>query len=259
MTRRRLLFFRDAPEASWERYGRENPYYGVLTSEHYRSKALDAGALEAFFASGETYIREMLARVEAALPGALRPARALDFGCGAARLVIPLAQRFEEVVGVDVSPSMLAEAEKNCAEREIRNARFALTGDVSKARLGEFSFIHSYIVFQHIPPADGERLMRTLVDMLEPGGIALLHVTIARRSALRRAAQWLQRNFVPASWLINVLRGRPWNTPVMQMNSYSLNRIAQLLRESGIETFGVRVEEHEGSVGAFVLARRPPD
>jgi len=259
MSRRRLLFFRDAPEASWERYGRENPYYGVLTSEQYRAKALDAGALEAFFASGESYVRETLARVEAVFPGALRPARALDFGCGAARLVIPLAQLFEEVVGIDISPSMLAEAAKNCAERGIRNARFALTGDVSKARLGEFSFIHSYIVFQHIPPAGGERLMRALVDMLEPGGIALLHVTIARRSALRRAAQWLQRNFVPAAWLINVLRGRPWNTPVMQMNSYSLNRIAVLLRQAGIEDFTVRVEEHEGSVGAFLLMRRLPE
>ncbi|MCZ7562516.1 MAG: class I SAM-dependent methyltransferase [Burkholderiales bacterium] len=259
MSLRRFLFFRDAPEVSWERYGRENPYYGVLTSEHYRSKALDAETLAAFFTSGEKYLGAALGWVEDAFPQGLRRARALDFGCGAARLVVPLAQRFEEVVGVDVSPSMLAEADKNCAERGIRNARFALTRDASKEKLGTFSFVHSYIVFQHIPPADGERLMRTLVDMLEPGGIALLHVTIARRSALRRTAQWLQRNFVPASWLFNVLRGRPWNTPVMQMNSYSLNRIARLLRQSGIETFGVRVEEHEGSVGAFVLARRPSD
>src|SRR3972149_6163501 len=124
--RRRLLFFRDAPEASWERYGRENPYYGVLTSEHYRSKALDAQSLEAFFASGESYVREMLARLEADFPGALRPARALAFGCGAGSIVIPLAQRFEEVVGIDISPSMLAEAVKNCAERGIPNVRFAL-------------------------------------------------------------------------------------------------------------------------------------
>lgn len=259
MSLRRFLFFRDAPDVSWERYGRENPYYGVLTSEHYRSKALDAETLAAFFASGEKYLGEALGWVEEAFPQGLRRARALDFGCGAARLVVPLAQRFEEVVGVDVSPSMLAEAEKNCAERGIRNARFAPTRDASKGKLGTFSFVHSYIVFQHIPPAEGERLMRSLVDMLEPGGIALLHVTIARRSALRRTAQWLQRNFVPAAWIINVLRGRPWNTPVMQMNSYSLNRIAQLLRKSGIDTFSVRIEEHEGSVGAFVLARRPSD
>lgn len=259
MNWRRLLFFRDAPDASWERYGRENPYYGVLTSEHYRSKALGAEALSAFFASGETYVGEMLLEVESVFPGAPHPGRALDFGCGAGRLVIPLARRFEEVVGIDVSRSMLAEAAKNCAERETRNVRFALTSETSKERLGRFSFIHSYIVFQHIPRADGERLLRVLVDMLDPGGVALIHVTIARRSALRRTAQWLQRNFVPAGWAINVLRGRPWRTPVMQMNSYSLNRIAPLLREEGIDTFTVRVEEHEGSIGAFLLMRRPAD
>jgi len=49
-----------------------------------------------------------LARVAAVFPGALRPARALDFGCGAARLVIPLAKRFEEVVGIDISPSTMS-------------------------------------------------------------------------------------------------------------------------------------------------------
>lgn len=257
MSLRRLLFFRDAPDKSWERYGRENPYYGVLTSEHYRTKALDAQALTAFFDSGEHYLAETLEWVNATFPDGLRYTRALDFGCGAARLVVPLARQFEEVIGVDISLSMLAEAKKNCADRGIRNARFALTRDASSEKLGKFSFVHSYIVFQHIPPTEGERLMHQLVGMLEPGGIAMLHVTIARRSVLRRAAQWLQRNFVPTAWLINVLRGRPWNTPVMQMNSYSLNRVALVLRAAGIECFSVRVEEHQGTIGAFLLFRRP--
>ena len=257
MSRWRLLFFRDAPEVSWERYGRNDPYYGVLTSKEYRSSALDVEKLAAFFASGDSYMRETLEWVNGMFHEAPCYSRALDFGCGVGRLVIPLARRFEEVVGVDVSPSMLVEAAKNCADRGIRNARFALTGDTSSERLGKFSFIHSYVVFQHIPPAEGERLICKLVNMLEPGGIAVLHVTIARRSALRRAAQWLQRNFVPAAWAINVLRGKPWNTPVMQMNSYSLNRIALVLREAGIECFSVRVEEQEGSIGAFLLLRRP--
>ncbi len=254
--RHRFLFFRDEPEASWERYGRENPYYGVLTSEQYLSHAMDREKLSDFFASGEEYVRNILTWVNEKFAGRPRHSKALDFGCGVGRLVIPLAQRFEQVVGVDISYSMLVVAAKNCSERGIQNTDFVLTQEMCRDRLGRFAFIHSYIVLQHIPKAEGERLMRRLVDMLEPGGIAVLHVTIGRRSLLRRVTQQVQRNFVPVAWLINVVRGRPWNTPVMQMNSYSLNRIAILLRETGIEEFFVRVEERQGTIGAFVLLER---
>lgn len=35
-----------------------------------------------------------------------------DFGCGVGRLTLPFADCFDNVVGVDISPAMLAEGEK---------------------------------------------------------------------------------------------------------------------------------------------------
>src|SRR5438874_1693788 len=39
-----------------------------------------------------------------------RPGRLLDLGCGTGRLLVPFAQRGSFVVGVDLSPEMLAVA-----------------------------------------------------------------------------------------------------------------------------------------------------
>jgi SAM-dependent methyltransferase len=50
--------------------------------------------------------------VEALLAGLGRPGRVLDAGCGTGRTTIEIARRGHEVTGVDLDPSMLAEARR---------------------------------------------------------------------------------------------------------------------------------------------------
>ncbi|HKJ31811.1 MAG TPA: class I SAM-dependent methyltransferase [Balneolales bacterium] len=82
--------------------------------------------------------------------------RALDFGCGVGRLLIPLSVYSSHVTGVDVSESMLDEARKNCEARQITNVDFIKSDDDLSLLNRKFNFIHSYIVFQHIPAKRGE-------------------------------------------------------------------------------------------------------
>jgi ubiquinone/menaquinone biosynthesis C-methylase UbiE len=58
--------------------------------------------------------------------------RALDVGCGTGSLVWRLASRAEEVVGVELSPAMVAHARESLTERGLPNASFVL-GDVTTA------------------------------------------------------------------------------------------------------------------------------
>lgn len=58
--------------------------------------------------------------------------RALDVGCGTGSLVFRLASRAEEVVGVELSPAMVAHARETLAERGLSNVSFVL-GDVTTA------------------------------------------------------------------------------------------------------------------------------
>lgn len=56
--------------------------------------------------------------------------RALDVGCGTGSLVFRLASKAEEVVGVELSPAMVAHARESLAERGLRNVSFVL-GDAT--------------------------------------------------------------------------------------------------------------------------------
>src|SRR5215471_12097034 len=92
----------------WEYFGKNDPYYGVLTQERYSGKALTKNLKDEFLATGEKYVSSVFATIHERFDPAFRPHRALDFGCGVGRIALPLARICDSVVGVDVSESMLA-------------------------------------------------------------------------------------------------------------------------------------------------------
>jgi len=177
----------DNPDKSWEELGRSDPYYGVLSADRFRSASLDANVKAEFLDSGRAHMTELLGRIETRL-GPVKRGNALDFGCGVGRLVLPLASQlgFTHVTGVDISPSMLAEATRNAREHGLDNVKFVLSDD-SLSRLDrKYDFIHSVIVLQHIPAGRGQRLVQQLVGSLAPDGVAALHMPISRKTTTIR-------------------------------------------------------------------------
>ena len=79
-----------------------------------------------------------------------------DFGCGVGRLVLPFAHYSREVVGIDISESMLKECEKNLNNRGINNCQLITSDDNLASLTGSFNLIHSFITFQHIPVGTGQ-------------------------------------------------------------------------------------------------------
>ena len=49
----KLLGLIDDPDESWRKFGKTDPYFGVLTADRFRKENLDEAALRDFFASGE--------------------------------------------------------------------------------------------------------------------------------------------------------------------------------------------------------------
>src|SRR5882762_1792622 len=103
---------RNDSNSDWERFGRDEPYFGVLLDEKFRLRNLTPQALEEFFASGEAHVERVFRTIVRHLDPDFAPATALEFGCGVGRVLVPLARRCPSVVGVDVSASMLAEARR---------------------------------------------------------------------------------------------------------------------------------------------------
>src|SRR6185369_10701730 len=112
---------------------------------------------------------------------------ALDFGCGVGRLTLPLARRALRVVACDVAPTMLVHARRNAESAGLHNIEFINSEDLAGLAPGEFDFICSLLVFQYIPAAAGYEILRALMALLAPGGVAAIQVTFRQpRSALSR-------------------------------------------------------------------------
>jgi trans-aconitate methyltransferase len=168
-----------------------------------------------------------------------------------------LARRIEEVVGVDVSTSMLAESERNCERDGIVNVTLLKSDDGLTKLSGRFDFIHSFIVFQHIPVHRGELLLQKMLASLADGGVGALHFTYAStmpawKRALRRA-----RAVVPYLHnFANVVQGLPFGTPNMQMNEYDTKRLFLLLQQNGCHRIHVRFSNHGGFLGLMLFFKK---
>src|SRR5262245_5241774 len=166
-------------DSDWEHLAKADAYWAVLTHEEFRRKNLNEQSRASFFASGEEEIRDTFAALRAQVDPTFSPQRALDFGCGVGRLSLPLAQRCVEVVGVDVSDTMLCEAADNCKASGVRNVTLVKGDDELSGVSGQFDLVHTYIVLQHVPVERGTRIFRRLVELVKPGGCGAIHITYA--------------------------------------------------------------------------------
>jgi cyclopropane fatty-acyl-phospholipid synthase-like methyltransferase len=159
----------------WEELARREPYFALLTNS-------GAPATEDFFETGEADIAALLEQIAVVLSREVGLTDVLDFGCGAGRLTLPLARRAERVVAYDIAPAILVHGQQNAAKAGLENVIFS-----ASLPDATFSFICSLLVFQYIPTSTGYPLLRRLVGMLRPRGVAAIHLVLTRGHArLRR-------------------------------------------------------------------------
>jgi SAM-dependent methyltransferase len=110
-------------------------------------------------------------------------ARLLDAGCGPGILTVRIAHLFEEAVGLDPDPAMLAEGRRAAHERGIMNIRWvqALAEDLPGAAPGPYRVV---TFGQSYHWTDEARVAEAVYDMLAPGGaLALIVHTVEGRPA----------------------------------------------------------------------------
>jgi SAM-dependent methyltransferase len=233
-------------DKAWEHYGKNDPYFGVLTADTFRLKTLDAEAKRRFLESGTRYVDGLMTALRDQLGPSFSPSRALDFGCGVGRLTIPLSVGCTEAVGVDISDGMLAEAARNAEEQHRTNVSW-VKGDETLSRLtGTFDLIHSFIVFQHIAREQGLVILRKLISLLQEGGAGSLQFTYANSSATPRWRELATQSYHRlklAYGVRNLAKGRPFFEPMMQMNLYDVNEILRILQETGCHKVSLRFTE----------------
>lgn len=161
-------------DKDWEKWGATDPYFGVLSSEQFRAEKIDRSARDRFFDSGRIHVERVMETIREHFDPRFSPVSVLDFGCGVGRLVIPFAASSVRVTGIDVSPSMLSEAARNCDAANVKNVTLAPSTDISRS-IGQFDLVHSYLVFQHVSWARGRLLIQALSERVQPGGYLAIH------------------------------------------------------------------------------------
>jgi cyclopropane fatty-acyl-phospholipid synthase-like methyltransferase len=245
-------------DIAWEEWGRRDPYFGVITDPQFRRSEINEHSKREFFESGESHVHGVLATIRRYLDPGFTPKTALDFGCGVGRLLIPFARVVDEVVGLDVSASMLQEARRNCDEHGLRNVRLLGSNDLLSTLTGSFDLIHSCIVFQHIPAERGRAIFAKLLQHLRPGGIAAIQLTYSKTRfasthgvapALPPAA--MVSPHPPPSFVETSV------DPEIQMNPYNVNEIFFLMQCRGVQQFHAEFSDHGGELGVFLFFALP--
>lgn len=235
-------------DRDWEKWGAANPYFGVFSEDRFRHRSLDDQARTAFFASGKRHVASLWRMLSTRSPNAEHwvPASCLDFGCGVGRLLLPFAERVNVAVGVDVSNSMLVECSKNVQASGLGN--ITLTSSLAGVKT-QFSLVHSYIVFQHIPWAKGRGLLRELADRVAPEGCFAVQLLVScQASNFVRALVKMRYGVPPLQWVWNLSRRRPVLEPPMQLNVYNFSKVADDLLAAG---FGELIMMEEATTSGF--------
>jgi len=182
----------------WERFAREDPLLFIETDPGKRA------SLEEFLAGGRATAEWALDVVG----DGLARGRALEIGCGIGRTVTALAEHFERVDGIDIAPTMVARARELGPPPNVHLEVTAGGGTIDH-RDGEFDFVFSHLVLQHVP--DEQVVARYLAEtarVLRPGGRALLQFDSRQPDIAARLVHVLPDPLLPRRYRRHMRRVR---------------------------------------------------
>lgn len=226
----------DRIRRQWTRLGEEDPHWSVLSSDDFRADTIDAGGIERLRASG----LDWAAMVDLFAARSGRSAGSgvcLELGCGVGRVTRHLADRFERVIGVDISPGNLALCRDYMGEAGIDNVDLVqVSGIEDFEALPTFDYFYSFIVLQHNPPPIQMAMLRLMFERLNPGGGVLFQIPTSMPDYEFDADAYL-------------------DSPHGEMEMHGLPRhvILAEMQAHGIEIVDVVPDAFSGGLGSFTF------
>ena len=217
---------------AWESFARKDPEFYISTRA--ASSAADA---RSFFASGRRDANLILAETS---PWLRQRGAAVDIGAGVGRVALAMAERFDEVVAVDISPAMLAKLRERCRRERRSNVRPFLSDAPWQDQVAA-DLVYSTHVFQHI--ADEGDIKRYLVRIrrcLMPAGVAYLHFDTRPGSALYSVRNRVPDALLPRLWRHGIRRvPRPRARLLELFEATGLRVVREARRDTAFQVFVV--------------------
>jgi SAM-dependent methyltransferase len=177
----------------WDNYGKSDPYFGVMTNPEFHKENIEKHS-EEFWRAGKhdtERVKRIYEEYHTHAEGKEK-IRVLDYGCGVGRLMKAWG---EGVEGCDISPAYIAEARKNLGEEAVLH--LIEPGDCPKG----FDVIYSLIVLQHNRPALMKKCMRSIVEALNPRGLAIIHAPYFI-PIVYQSDEVMEMNYVPKEEMV---------------------------------------------------------
>jgi SAM-dependent methyltransferase len=237
---------------NWNAFGRKDPLWAIITRPDKKGGKWNA---EHFFYTGKEEIDAVMEHV-ISLGIAVKPRRALDFGCGVGRVTQALVAHFDHVVGVDIAASMLKAARKY--NRFGERCRYYLneTDDLSLFHNDYFDFIYSNMVLQHMEPRYSKNYLREFVRVLAPQGVLVFQIPAkpVEQSGSQEtlAVQPRQPNLLVAATQ-RLLKRLRRHEPRMEMYTITCDEIFRVIQETGAVV--IDVVENDACGTQFISLR----
>jgi ubiquinone/menaquinone biosynthesis C-methylase UbiE len=238
----------DKLRKNWEQFGRDDPYWAILTDPEKRGQKWD---IEAFYRSGQREIGHLMHFLENQDIQVAKQA-ALDFGCGAGRLTQALADYFEEVVGVDIAESMIELGRKRNPRPDRVTYLHNSHPDLRKLDDASMDLIYSNITLQHIPPVHIRTYLVEFMRVLRPEGLLVFQLPAGIRKH-DEAGKWSWQG-----WLARLVyrlrldglyrRIRYFRQPIMDMHWLPKSGVEQLLESKGGKILKTQPDQSAGPI-----------
>src|SRR4051812_21440992 len=153
-------------QSNWDSFARLDPFWAILTDPRKRGNRWNPVE---FFNTGREEVGELVDQASR-LGVPRRWASALDFGCGVGRLTQALADHVEQVIGLDVAPSMIELARQYNVHGVRCRYEVNARADLAQFRDGAFDIVYTGRVLQHVEPRYAESYIAEFTRVLAPGG-----------------------------------------------------------------------------------------
>lgn len=169
---------------TWHKLGEDDPYWAVLSDPSKRGNKWNK---DEFFLNGKKGVDAVIKEIEIK-NFRIKKKKALDFGCGIGRLTRTLSFHFDEVIGVDIAPSMIGHARK--LNSDFANCEFVVNANDDLAFIDDNSIdlIYSSITLLHIPPTITLNYLKEFIRVIEPNGVCVCQIPYGKDWTLKGIA-----------------------------------------------------------------------
>lgn len=221
---------------NWNEWGKKDPLWGVLTWSNKKNNQWEPSE---FFKTGELEIESVFEYLKLKKID-VKSSKALDFGCGVGRLTQALANEFDQVIGVDIAPSMIDKAKyyNKVGERCIY-----LVNDTDNLELFEdntFDFVYSNIVLQHMEPRYSKKYLQEFIRVLKRGGVAIFQIPSEKKQTESKKLSFSSRVRRRIKLMIQGSTKQVGNSePIMEMHGIYKDDLVEIINQHGADILDI--------------------